>query len=782
MALIDNADLLNQIFQSFVPCEESKTDADGRKRYKKPKLSNWQKSKLSFDSCVNELHFGGVVKNGMVCIDCDNDDSANMLLRICDNYKLNVLVVKTVKGLHFYLKDTKKLILKNDVGAILPINAVVDYRCGGNGFVVLKEFGIERDIIRIPNGELDEIPMYFVAHHVSKPIKDASPKLLGGEKYNFPLLANSEDWSLHNTLRDYMLVLASNGYKNDENIKTIIRSINKGMLNPESDKIIESSLLNDFAKVHEITTNHEFRNIRNAQGETCKNIGLAIKYYNDLNVYKNYIAYKSGRGLFEIYKDSTGVYNESMLKFSVLKSKLTTSAFNWISGETKDGVPIYEQPSDNTFKSFCDAGEQDLKTTPIYKNIVNGAFLTKEGRLVNKFGLDNTGVFLTRDVPVPTIPKNPSVDDIAHAKAIIMNVLNEFAFEMEDGETLENNVNYQNSIFCLITAIFRPAWVGATPMFIFSKPSERLGASLLSDVISRLSFSNPASVSSVSTREDENEKIVQSLIIGNPCYQVLDNVVKNNWVTPTLLTCSSGAGSFSFRQLGTSRTIVAERSTLWVINGINVNLSADITGRVVLTKMSTANKSWQNMRFTRTRDELLRLAESEHPNVIWSVGVILNNWINNHGRPCPPKLNGNFSEFASLYDFVGGMMHSAGYNNVLGNIAQIQEEENEAEITGAKLIKVLLERFPDGTFTTSDIINQMKTEAFQHVSICDYDYDMDISSILLNESEIKMVDNISTTKVGTLLSQYLNRTFTNSTHKLIKIKVMGQRMYKLASI
>jgi hypothetical protein len=363
-----------------------------------------------------------------------------------------------------------------------------------------------------------------------------------------------------------------------------------------------------------------------------------------------------------------------------------------------------------------------------------------------------------------------------------MNVLNEFAFEMEDGETLENNVNYQNSIFCLITAIFRPAWVGATPMFIFSKPSERLGASLLSDVISRLSFSNPASVSSVSTREDENEKIVQSLIIGNPCYQVLDNVVKNNWVTPTLLTCSSGAGSFRFRQLGTSRTIVAERSTLWVINGINVNLSADITGRVVLTKMSTANKSWQNMRFTRTRDELLRLAESEHPNVIWSVGVILNNWINNHGRPCPPKLNGNFSEFASLYDFVGGMMHSAGYNNVLGNIAQIQEEENEAEITGAKLIKVLLERFPDGTFTTSDIINQMKTEAFQHVSICDYDYDMDISSILLNESEIKMVDNISTTKVGTLLSQYLNRTFTNSTHKLIKIKVMGQRMYKLASI
>jgi hypothetical protein len=97
-------------------------------------------------------------------------------------------------------------------------------------------------------------------------------------------------------------------------------------------------------------------------------------------------------------------------------------------------------------------------------------------------------------------------------------------------------------------------------------------------------------------------------------------------------------------------------------------------------------------------------------------------------------------------------------------------------------MKVLAERFPDGKFSTSDIINQMKTEAFQHVTICDYDYDMDISSLLLTENEIKMVENMSAKKIGMLLKQHVNRAYSGATHKLIQIKVHGSNVYKLTSI
>lgn len=782
MSFEQHSDVLNRIFVAFIPSVESKTDKDGTRRYKKPKFANWQNLTLPLDACLTkEKNYGGAVREGYICVDADTENDAAMLLRIVDAYKLKTLTIKTKNGMHFYFRDSKHQIVKNDVKAVTPLNVIVDYRISG-GFVILKEFGVEREIIRSVTGELDELPMYLVGHHNCKSTKDGfTAKFIGGNSYDFPTLANSEDWSLHNTLRDYMLVLAKNGYKNDENIKTIIRAINKGMTQPQDEKLIEAELLKDFSKVHEISTIQEFNNYKSSQGSTVNEVCRAINYYNTINNGNSFVAYKSGRGVYDIVKDTTGNYNEDVLKFNALKSKLTTFKYTWLAGETKDGVPIHEQPNNDVFRAVCDSGEQDLNM-PKYKTISNGAFLTKEGRLVNKFGLDNeTGVFITKNVMVPTIPETPNDIEIKRAKDTIMTILQEFAFEREEQDLLEDNINYQNTVFELISAIFRPAWVGAYPIWVISKNSERVGASLLSDVISRLAYDKNANISSVSIREDENEKIVQSLIIGNPCYQVFDNITtKTNWVTPTLLTASSGAGSFSFRQLGTAKTIIAERSTMWVMNGINVNITADVTGRVVVTKLSTP-KAWQEMKFTRTRDELLRLAEKYHPRIIWSIGVLLNNWIA-LGNPAPPKLKGNFSEYTQLYNFIGGMMYVVGYTNVLGNLTQIQEEENEAEITGCKLMKVLAERFPDGKFSTSDIINQMKTEAFQHVTICDYDYDMDISSLLLTENEIKMVENMSAKKIGMLLKQHVNRAYSGATHKLIQIKVHGSNVYKLTSI
>ncbi len=770
MALIDNVDLLNQIFDGFVP-------SNG----KVPTVKDWGNNHITLSNVAKNDSFGGVINENFACIDADDKLAVDMLMSVITRQKLNCVVIRTTKGIHAYFRNKTKQAPKNVASHYTLLNCKVDYRVrvGKVGFCVLKLNGVERDII-YNTGTIDELPFYL------KPLTKF-PIQSKENTFDFPTLRfnKTETFDRNYTYFGYMCKLMMLGYSDDD-IKTVIRVINSTLEVPKPDSELEGAVLDEvsFSKAHssiDELKGVEFNYYRTAQGETCKQIALAIKRYNDLNTKQSFIGFNCGRGLYEISKDATGTYNSSFLKFSNLKSKITTNAYSWLSGVNKDGEKIYEQPSDAVFRNFADSSEQDLDI-PKFKNISNGAFLTQNARLVNKFGLDaETGIFLTRDIAIPTIPKNPSVDDIERAKAIIMNVLNEFAFEREEGDKLEDNVNYQNAVFALIIAAFRPSLAGATPIYAVSKNSERVGASLLSSVISLLAYSQSANMSSVSVREEENEKLIQSLIIGNPCYQILDNVTaKTSWVTPTLLTCTSGNNSFSFRQLGTAKTIISEKSTFWVINGINIdNFSADVTGRLFLTRLATP-KSWQNMRFTRTRDELLKLAKSEHGNVIWSIGVMLNYWISQN-RPAAPKNNGNFTEYPQL-SFIIDMMHCAGYTNVLSNLEEMQKNNNEAEITGSKLMTILSEKFQNGTFTTSDLINEMKNEAFQHVACNNYDYDADISSILLTESEIKMVDNISTTKIGTLLAQYLNRAYTDATCKLTKIKVRGQRVYKLTLI
>ncbi|MCK9577485.1 MAG: hypothetical protein M0R51_16395, partial [Clostridia bacterium] len=301
MSFEQHRDVLNKIFAAFIPAIESKADKDGVRRYKKPKFQNWQNLTLPLTPCLTEKHFGGAVREGHVCVDVDDNEDCLFLLRIIDNLKIKSLVVKTKNGMHFYFKDSKHLIEKNHVKSVTGLNLVVDYRISG-GFVILKEFGVEREIIRSVT-ELDEIPVYLLSHHVSKPNKEGyTTKLLGGETFNFPKLSTSENWSLHNTLRDYMLVLASNGYKSDDSIKLVIRAINKGMVTPESDKAIESELLKDFTKVHEISTIQEFNNYKSSQGSTVNEVCRAINYYNTINNGNSFVAYKSGRGVYNIVK------------------------------------------------------------------------------------------------------------------------------------------------------------------------------------------------------------------------------------------------------------------------------------------------------------------------------------------------------------------------------------------------------------------------------------------------------------------------------------------------
>ncbi|MCK9577764.1 MAG: hypothetical protein M0R51_17790, partial [Clostridia bacterium] len=98
MALIDNVDLLNQIFDGFVPCNARKA----------PTVKQWNINHTALTNVIKSNNYGGIINEKYVCIDCDDPASINMVTDVVKTQKLNCLAIKTTKGVHFYFKNEKK--------------------------------------------------------------------------------------------------------------------------------------------------------------------------------------------------------------------------------------------------------------------------------------------------------------------------------------------------------------------------------------------------------------------------------------------------------------------------------------------------------------------------------------------------------------------------------------------------------------------------------------------------------------------------------------------------
>ena len=104
--------------------------------------------------------YGGVLKDDVILVDCDNRDESDILFKIIQDLDIKCNVIQTDRGKHFYFKNT--YVSSNKIGNQCPLSLTLDYKLGSRNTVVpLKINGVDRKWLQ-ETDTMDLLPIWLI--------------------------------------------------------------------------------------------------------------------------------------------------------------------------------------------------------------------------------------------------------------------------------------------------------------------------------------------------------------------------------------------------------------------------------------------------------------------------------------------------------------------------------------------------------------------------------------------------------------------------------------------
>lgn len=504
------------------------------------------------------------------------------------------------------------------------------------------------------------------------------------------------------------------------------------------------------------------RDLHPNTAESVRNAGKALKHYNKFN--KGFVGIHNNR-LCEISGGVLTQIDRGRLRI------LLTAHTRWIkAGDDQKGE--VSLPFD-LLESVLKASSRELDGLPEIKGLYPGVMLMPDGSILSKEGYDKTtGWFFLKKQDVPTVPEIPTKEDLALAREYIESVYHEFLFK--------ERVDYENNLVSLFSAMLRPTLTGPFPTLAVRKNSPRTGGSFLQRINGIAAFGSDPMIYPAPSRPDEMEKLHKTIVKEGPLYAIIDNLPPGaSFVSEFLLSATSGNGTASFRDFGTLNQIERVVMTQFAVNGNQLKVSDDVCGRVVLTNILSP-KPWQELRFSRTKDELIAYTTEMHPKIVWAFAVFLKNWIAG-GRTMPPVSQGNLSEYPEWYRIIAGSLFAAGFHEILSNMDEVQKGDNEADTEGTELLSRIFAKFGEDPFSTGGMKAALVREGGMRK-----EHQISPDDILdyAPEHVVKAAVNGTLTDfiVGRWLSQMIGRKFSGCGWFLMKNRTTVGVRYQLTSV
>ena len=398
-----------------------------------------------------------------------------------------------------------------------------------------------------------------------------------------------------------------------------------------------------------------------------------------------------------------------------------TSVCDGENTQKKKKTPKNTQLKTTSLKAVISAGPERLPPVPILKGILFGGAaigITRDDdgntawSLRMEKGYDPvTKFYLTDSCCLDPIPDE--IDDklICGFKTFCWEIFKEFHFD--DNELGEESVSFQNAVLAAACCALRQVWNDeAMPVFAVPKGGERSGGSLLQGIVGLLGTGEPPLLAEFQKKEDKNVTAYESTLLQGVKCHIIDNVFPGyNWYDP-LLSYLSGSGKFPVRIFHTQNQRMCDRNTVFMANGKSLRLDADVTGRVIVSRI-IPKKSWQEIAstFTRSEDKLREIAKAKHPEFLRWLVILHKYWVQK-GRPAATGIEGNFSAYPTLLREVVPMFQAAGFTQVLQNLKDIQTEENEADAEIIAVIEAIRKEGVDGKEITVGAFDNPKTTKF----------------------------------------------------------------------
>lgn len=310
---------------------------------------------------------------------------------------------------------------------------------------------------------------------------------------------------------------------------------------------------------------------------------------------------------------------------------------------------------------------------PALRGIVESPYITEEGEIIARPGYNpQTELYLALqpDFKPISVPDFPDDKEVFAAKKKLFDLFEEFTFEDESSR--------QNHIGSLITSAIRPIINGVVPLFVYDKPVMGAGASLLADIISRITTGRPASMTQAPDKNTSGEwnKLIIGLLREGRSLNIFDNVEGDFYSASlaSLLTTTTYKG----RILGKNATEEYPNNATWIANGNNMQITHDLPRRCVWVRLATDTAR----PFERTDwkiPDIRRYSMENQSELLSAILTIARAWFVAK-KPKPAKTMQIMGGYEEWRDIVGGIMQFIKCDQFLVNTAvnlDIAEEQHE---------------------------------------------------------------------------------------------------------
>ena len=261
---------------------------------------------------------------------------------------------------------------------------------------------------------------------------------------------------------------------------------------------------------------------------------------------------------------------------------------------------------------------------------------------------------------VPEVPIVPRVEDVARAKALLLDeLLGEFPFVSQ--------ADRAQAMALGLLPYVRDLIGGPTPNHLIEAPVAGSGKGLLAQALLLPGVGIHLGIVSQVTEDEEWRKLITARLKEGRPVILIDNVTRP--LESGVLASALTATTWEDRILGKSENVSLPVRCVFVTTANNPVLSTEIARRSVRIRLDPrVDRPWQREGFKHP--DLRQWAEEHRGELVWAGLVLVRSWLA-AGRPRPAiKPLGSYEDWSLV---VGGVLEVAGIADFLGNLEELYE-------------------------------------------------------------------------------------------------------------
>jgi hypothetical protein len=266
-------------------------------------------------------------------------------------------------------------------------------------------------------------------------------------------------------------------------------------------------------------------------------------------------------------------------------------------------------PSDLAAAYLERSGEWNL---PVIAGFINAPTLRPNGSILEAPGYDTaTKIFYAPSEEYPPIPQQPTREEAWAALDVLIGLINEFPFVLEDDSDATGKPSPSRSVaLSLILSTMIRHSLPRAPLHAFTAPIWGSGKTKLVDLASTIKIGHEAPVISAGKDETEMEKRLGAALLAGDTLILFDNC--EHPLGGTLLCQALTQPLLNIRVLGRSENVTLPVNAMFGATGNNLVLIADMTRRAITGKLDPKVERPENREFDFDPIEVVKADRSTY--------------------------------------------------------------------------------------------------------------------------------------------------------------------------